>query len=199
MIDMPGLDEESRNCKDLISAAEWMQDAYEKGLLFSGVIYLHDIGNVRISSSSSRSFRMFRKLCGPISMKNVLLVTSKWDTMKGETDQGALRERELCRESKLWGSMVQQGATVDRFDNDAATALKFVRKLVSNTPSVLQIQKQLGDERKVLADTDAGKDMNEELSRIKSQYQKEVDNIEQDIKEHRKYGKLPMRLATSYD
>lgn len=94
---MPGFYEESqRNTYDLISAVEW------KGLLFSDVIYVHDINEVRMSAER---YLILNKLCGFRSMKNVLLVTLKWDTVGG--DQGALPEKELCNTHIFWGSAIK--------------------------------------------------------------------------------------------
>lgn len=155
-----------------------MQSSYEEGTLLSGIIYLHKITDNRITGSSVKNIRMFRKLCGADNMRNVLLVSSMWDIV--EEQQGAERERELSSEGTFWKSMLAQGASMRRYDNRTATALQLIQTLISNTPSALRIQKQLVDDRVPLVNTDAGEDVNQELLKAKRHFAEELVAIREE-------------------
>ena len=155
-----------------------MQSSYEEGTLLSGVIYLHKITDNRITGSSMKNIRMFRKLCGADNMKNVLLVSSMWDIIQEK--QGAEREKELSSEGTFWKSMIAQGATMHRYNGRTATALQLIEILISNTPSALKIQKQLVDDRVPLVNTEAGEDVNQELLKAKRQFAEELVAIREE-------------------
>ena len=155
-----------------------MQSSYEEGTLLSGVIYLHKITDNRITGSSMKNIRMFRKLCGADNMKNVLLVSSMWDIIQEK--QGAEREKELSSEGTFWKSMIAQGATMHRYNSRTATALQLIEILISNTPSALKIQKQLVDDRVPLVNTEAGEDVNQELLKAKRQFAEELVAIREE-------------------
>ena len=155
-----------------------MQSSYEEGTLLSGIIYLHKITDNRITGSSMKNIRMFRKLCGADNMKNVLLVSSMWDIIQEK--QGAEREKELSSEGTFWKSMIAQGATMHRYNNRTATALQLIEILISNTPSALKIQKQLVDDRVPLVNTEAGEDVNQELLKAKRQFAEELVAIREE-------------------
>lgn len=70
--------------------------------LLSGIIYLHRISDIRMSGSSTKSLRMFRKLCGTENMSKVSLVTTMWDKVTPE--EGARRERQLDGPDGFWST-----------------------------------------------------------------------------------------------
>lgn len=155
-----------------------MQSSYEKGTLLSGVIYLHKITDNRITNSSIKNLRMFRKLCGAENMRNVLLVSSMWDIVQEE--KGAEREKELCSEGTFWKSMITQGATVHRYNNRTVTAMNLIQTIISNNPSALKIQKQLVDDQVPLIKTDAGEDVNDEIRKAKRYFYEELVAIREE-------------------
>ena len=179
IIDTPGFDDTTRSDSDILSAiAKWMQSSYEEGTLLSGVIYLHKITDNRITGSSMKNIRMFRKPYSADNMKNVLLVSSMWDIIQEK--QGAERKKELSSEGTFWKSMIAQGATMHRYNNRTATALQLIKILISNTPSALKIQKQLVDDRVPLVNTEAGEDVNQELLKAKRQFAEELVAIREE-------------------
>ena len=67
---------------------------YESGSQLAGIIYVHRISDDRFSGISVRNFKMFQKLCGDSTLKNVILVTNMWGRV--EEDVGEAREKELA-------------------------------------------------------------------------------------------------------
>ena len=64
---------------------------YRKGMKIAGIIYLHEICERRLSGASRKNLRQFHEFCGDDVLKNVILVTTKWDEV--ELDMGPQRER----------------------------------------------------------------------------------------------------------
>jgi len=84
----------------------------------SGLIYVHRISDVRMGGISGRNFRMFRKLCGDDTLKNIVIVTNMW----GEVGQakGQMREAEL--KNKFFKPTLDKGAQMLRHDNTVESA-----------------------------------------------------------------------------
>jgi hypothetical protein len=51
----------------------------------TGIIYLRDIGAVRMTGSALRDLDLFVKLCGQNNLMSVALVTTKWDCVDQAT------------------------------------------------------------------------------------------------------------------
>src|SRR5579872_4044981 len=66
---------------------------YAEGSRLAGILYIHRISDDRFTGASTRNFKMFRKLCGDPSLKNVILVTNMWG--KVEKGVGEAHEKEL--------------------------------------------------------------------------------------------------------
>jgi hypothetical protein len=84
----------------------------------SGLIYVHRISDVRMGGISSRNFRMFRKLCGDDTLKNVVIVTNTWSEV-GQA-KGEMREAEL--KNKFFKPALDKGAQMLRHDNTVQSA-----------------------------------------------------------------------------
>jgi hypothetical protein len=140
-------------------------------LRITGIIYLRDITEQRMKGSALKNFVMFQKLCGTDSLKNVLLVTTKWDTM--EKAIAVEREKELLDD--YLAPMIAMGAHTARHDKSPQSAASIVRQLLGNPAVVLDIQRQLVDEKKPLGQTAAGEAVNAELSRYRAEVSAELE------------------------
>ena len=155
LVDTPGFNDTNRSDTEiLMSLVDWMQDCYQDRQL-SGIIYLHDITQARMTGSSLTNLRMFRKLCGDENLKNVILATTKW--AKPSKDVEVSREQELCTNKEFWGLMVKYGSKVRQFGNTTESACAIVEKILNMgeerfTPKIQQEVKQ----GKEIWDTDAG-------------------------------------------
>ena len=61
--------------------AAYLQGAEGANVQLTGLLYLHQISDVRMQGSALKNIRMFRSLVGGDNMTNVILVTMRWDSM----------------------------------------------------------------------------------------------------------------------
>ncbi|KAJ8114629.1 hypothetical protein OPT61_g3545 [Boeremia exigua] len=116
LIDTPGFDDSYRSNSEVVDAIlAWLEQSYRSKNLLSGIIYLHRINSVRMQGNSLQNLRMFRKLCGNDVFKNVLLVTTFWDTVNEA--EGRAREEELSSNDEFWGMMIQKGSRMRRWSS----------------------------------------------------------------------------------
>ena len=132
---------------------------YKKGILLSGVVYVHRITDQRMSATPHRNLLMFAELTGPGSAKNIVLVTTMWDKLHPQFDDGHKREKGL--EKKYWNVMIHHGATVERFLNTSDSAWSMIDNVVERNKheqkAVLLIQEETVDQKQPLLATAAGK------------------------------------------
>ena len=175
LIDTPGFDDSSRTDSDILTEISRILAAqYAAGVSLKGVIYLHRITDVRYQGSSVKTLNIFKKICGQLALKNVLLVTTRWN----EVDEavGASREKEL-RET-FWAYMLSNGSTMTRFYGNRDSAVGIASQLMSKQNIVLELQRELVDDGKTLQQTVAGAFVNDDISEMKAQYEKELRDLE---------------------
>lgn len=126
-----------------------------------GVIFMHEISQVRMSGTMRTNADVFRKLCGQDRMHSVILVTTKWSEVA--VAQGQKRERELAE--KYWKDMLDNGAEQTRFLlGDEKSASTIVHRIIerrhqNNDHDPLYIQHELVDLQKIIPDTEAAKSL----------------------------------------
>ena len=156
-------------CRFSIPLVELL-NRYEKGSKLSGVIYIHRISDDRFGGITGRNFDMFRKLCGDTALKNVVIVTNMWDEVS--RDIGEAHEKVLS--NKIFKPVLSKGAQMVRHHDTTESVHDIIRKILRNPPVVLQIQRELVDERKDLVNTTAAKAINRELNERVKQHQAEL-------------------------
>lgn len=119
---------------------------------------MHRITDNRVGGLARKNIRMFEKLCGEKKLKNVVIVTTRWEKMQGEGEEAKARAREknLCEGPTLFKRAIEEGATVTRHDNTPAKALEILEEVVKRRPVPMRIQEEMVDEGKDLDHTDAG-------------------------------------------
>ena len=150
---------------------------YEKGSRLSGVIYIHRISGGQFGGISGRNFDAFCKLCGDAALKNVVLVTNMWEGVP--PDVGEAREYELF--SKHFKPALHKGARMVQHRNTVQSAHDIIQMIVANTPVVLQIQRELIDERKDIVGTMAGEAINRELDEQGRRHQVELREVREEM------------------
>ena len=120
---------------------------------------------------------MFRKLCGDTTLKNVVLVTNMWGSVTPEI--GEDHENKLS--SRYFKPVLDMGAQMVRHHNTAHSACDIIRKIMTNHPEALQIQRELVDEKKDIADTTAGAAINQELSGLISRHKVELEGLRGEV------------------
>ena len=176
LVDTPGFDDTGRTDSEILTDISRLLAAqYEAGVSLKGVIYLHRITDVRYQGSSLKALNIFKKICGQLALKNVLLVTTRWN----EVDEavGASREKQLRED--FWAYMLSNGSTMTRFHGTKDSAMVIVSELMSKQTIVLELQRELVDEGKTLQETAAGGFINENISELKAQYEQEVRDLDE--------------------
>ena len=120
---------------------------------------------------------MFRNLCGESTLKNVVFVTNMWN--EDSQDANEAREKELS--DKFFRPALDGGAQMARHHNTIESAHDIIRRIIDNHPVVLQIQRELVDERKDISDTAAGETINRELKEQVRRYQAELRELREEV------------------
>jgi len=164
LVDTPGFDDTNKSDLEILQmVSDWLKKVYEKDIKLAGIIYLHRITDNRMAGTPHRNLRMFGELCGDNAVKKVVLVTTMWD--KVQPDTGARRETELFE--KYWKTMINYGASTDRFSNSAESAWKIVNLILEQHAfEVLLLQEELVDLKRALNETQAGKTLYSDLQRL---------------------------------
>jgi hypothetical protein len=183
LIDTPGFDDTYRNDTDILrEIADWLAQAYQFRVRLTGIIYLHRITDVRIGGSGMKNLRMFRKLCGEGGLGSVVLATTMWSLCPA-ADAGR-REDQLVNQNDLWKFLVSKGASVFRQDDGVVSGQKIIDYLINRAqPVTLDIQREMVDQGMKLGDTGAGREVQEELEKLKEKHEKEMREIRQDMEE----------------
>ena len=194
LIDTPGFDDTTKSDSDILemiaaflatacvrTASRYVSffrtelpNRYEKGSKLSGVIYIHRISDIRFTGISGRNFKMFRELCGDAALKNVALVTNMWT--RDSRDINEAREIELS--GRFFKPVLDEGAQLIRHHDTATSTHDIIRKIMTNQPVALQIQRELVDEHKSIVDTAAGKAVNRELNEQAKRHRGELEKVE---------------------
>ena len=104
---------------------------------------------------------MFCKLCGDETLENVVLVTNMW----GEVTPEVGKDREKQLSGRFFKPVLDLGARMVPHHDTAEPAHNIIRRIVENHPLVLQIQKEVVDQKKDVIDTAADEAVNEELNK----------------------------------
>ena len=150
---------------------------YERGRQLSGVIYIHRISDKRFTGIAGRNFKIFCELCGNAALKNAVLVTNMWSEVSH--DIGQAREDELS--SDFFKLVLDNGAQMARHHDTIQSAHDIIRRIMENHPVVLQIQRELVDERKDIVDTAAGEAVNKELNEQIRRHRAELEDLQKEM------------------
>lgn len=119
---------------------------------------------------------MFQKLCGSKSLRNVVIVTTMWDTVSEEL--GAQRERELMTDT--FKALLDEGAEMKRFNNGITSAREIISYILFHDPVILQIQQELA-EGKELVKTTAGEELNAEMARLIEKHKQDMISLREEF------------------
>ena len=93
-------------------------------------------------------------------------------------DVGEARERELA--SNFLKPALDKGAQMARHYNTELSAHDAIRRIMNNHPVALQIQRELVDEHKDIANTTAGEAIDEELKEAARRHEAELKRVEEE-------------------
>jgi hypothetical protein len=173
----------------LSSVSAELLKQHQQGLRINGVIYLHKITDDKMYGTNIRNLRMFQQLVGEHSLRNVTLVTTKWDTVTPE--DGEKREKQL--KEKYWAGLTAYGAKVTRVrKDDHGSYVAIVRDLMQNMGVTLQIQEELG--RGIpLEQSGAGKVQLEAVNKATESLKGEMKELTDEFKRTKERGQEDMK------
>ncbi|EKM58620.1 uncharacterized protein PHACADRAFT_140673 [Phanerochaete carnosa HHB-10118-sp] len=182
LIDTPGFDDTTKTEAEVLGLiSAFLSATYKQGRTLNGVIYMQNITIHRMGGMARKNFRLFRKLCGDATLKNVLIATNMWSDVNPTL--AAQREREMAEKDIFFKSAIEKGARMVRHDNTVESAHRIIREIMGFTPAPLQIQRETVDENKPLPETDAGQDVKAGLEEQLTRYKTEVAELRGTIQE----------------
>ena len=200
LVDTPGFDDnrahmsDSKLLQDLIEfllkryalTLSWvnLSDAFRLRLerrnakTVNGLIYLHRISDVRFGGTATRNLRMFSRLCGPDAMKNVVILTTRWD----ETRRDVAEKTETDLRNGHFKEFVNNGAKVLRHDNTVASARNVISSILDLPPiGEIKVVNEIVGGRS-LAETDAGRELDSQLTQLKTQHVEDINGLREQYK-----------------
>lgn len=185
LIDTPGFDDSKKPDVEILNdIAYWLTRAYaaEPRLLLSGIVYLHPIHEPRMQGTAKKNLNMFKLLCGEESLRCVVLATTMWSKVFKSEGQG--RQDELVATERFWGNMVAHGSKVFKHEDNAASAFGIIDRIIDNKqPVVLDIQREIVEERKPVDETNAGKSQRETELRAKERAERGLRESEETLRD----------------
>ncbi|MCJ1255261.1 hypothetical protein MMC24_003077 [Lignoscripta atroalba] len=186
LIDTPGFDDTHRSDTDVLKdIAFFMTTIYSKKVKLAGMLYLHRITDVRMQGSALKNVHMFKELCGEGSLSTVVLATTMWNVL-GQSrlshEAAVERENELVQNDNFWGYMAKKGSSVVRHLGDTESAQNIISILVDKKESiVLDLQRQMVDEKQTLDQTAAGRFVQQELLEARKRYERDLLDYQQSM------------------
>ncbi|KAF8064965.1 P-loop containing nucleoside triphosphate hydrolase protein [Lyophyllum atratum] len=164
VIDTPGFDDTTIDDREILRRiAVWLARSYDANMKLAGVIYLHEITQPRMLGTARRNLDMFNKLCGAEATKQVILTTTKWSDVT--KDVGERREKQL--KDNYWKHMLDLGSSMTRFDATQRSARRVINTILAkDVLDAVQIQQELGDIDRILAETEAGRTLRYTLKEL---------------------------------
>ncbi|KAF6753687.1 P-loop containing nucleoside triphosphate hydrolase protein [Ephemerocybe angulata] len=182
LVDTPGFDDTNKSDSDILKLiADFLTSSYKDGHTLTGLIFIHRISDHRMGGISLKNFRTFRKLCGEQTLRNVVIVTNMWSGV--DPHLGEERERELATNDTFFKPALDKGTKMFRHTDSLESALSIIRYILGNRPVVLQIQKELVDEKKDISQTAAVDELERQLQAAKEAQRIETERLKRELEE----------------
>ncbi|KAF5351067.1 hypothetical protein D9756_008439 [Leucocoprinus leucothites] len=187
----------------LVIIADWFKAISGKKVVLSGIVYLHNITDARLTDLVKKNFEMMRKLCGGSFIHKVTLATTVWpdaeeQRLKGDVSsttiiQAPFEFRELAtRERDLiggyWYPMVQGGSKCFRFGRTKETAWEILNHLFCIQPESprtyrVRLQEELVEQKKEIQRTDAGRFLHGYMQEVSERQTKLIERMQNELLE----------------
>ncbi|KAK0816762.1 hypothetical protein LTR75_003445 [Friedmanniomyces endolithicus] len=139
------------------------------------------------SGSAFRNLKMFEALVGSDALRNVVLATTMWDTVKAFI--GESRESEL--KETFWKGLIERGSITARVYPDRRSAMAILERTAfdqregSSSGARLAIQRELVDENLSLEDTAAGQVIVERMDSMERTYKQQLLELTSQMQEEK--------------
>lgn len=185
LIDTPGFDDTTLSDTEILKEiVGFLIRLYKVGVKINGLIYLHRINEPRMTGSALKNLEVFRRLCGDACFSRVALVSTMWQELPRPEGEklGIETETQLLSSNKFWGAMAKRGSQHFRHSGDTRSARRIIEWFLSHPARiVLEIQRELVDDRLNLDQTEAGRYLQHEATRLKERYEKELRGLQTEI------------------
>ncbi|SCV40311.1 uncharacterized protein FFB14_07450 [Fusarium fujikuroi] len=162
--------------------ATWLAETYAEGIHMAGILYMHNIQTARFTGSAGKNLRTFEKIVGADAMESTTFVASRW--YDDPREQGERRLKGLMENPRFWGAAIQKGATVECSRGTREDAQRIVRSVLhKGRTTVLNIQQELIDRRLELSETEAGKNLLEEMNQLKAFQMTQMTKLRNEMRE----------------
>ncbi|KAJ6014639.1 hypothetical protein N7540_009230 [Penicillium herquei] len=197
LIDTPGFNDTDRSDIDTLGIfATYLGASHANGVRLHGIIMLHPITSNRMSGSTIRNIEMTKAMCGFKFYDNFAIATTMWPESSLNDEMTILenREAELVNEERFFGALISKGATYFRHNDkeptsvldEEASAQLIVSHLIEKSdkfiPEVLQLQREITEQRKSLGETTAGIILTGELYKARRAHEEELREIEKTLR-----------------
>lgn len=143
LVDTPGFDDSGVENLDIlydIISILYLFALRKDEIQTHGVIFLHDISEVRFSGSQRKTLSILRALCGSGCMGNVIIGTTKWSPEKPTKFQKE-KEREQRFINEHWNGVYKTIQMIE--ENDRNVAVQIITDLLAKPPVLLNAQKEM--------------------------------------------------------
>lgn len=184
LIDTPGFDDTNKaNARIILEIVSFLcAFCVKHKLSVGGLLYIHKITDIRMSSSSLKSLRIFEAICGKASFKDVTIVTTMWDMVQTDHDvqEAEVREAVLLERESFFGMLRSGGAGYERYQDSYTGSLKIVEHLANRERDVvLAVQSEMElDQDVTLADTTVGRYLEGDLIDTQKKYEAKIRQLE---------------------
>ena len=141
-------------------------------------MYLKDISQVRMSGSACNNLRIFRKLCGDPSLRNVAILTTMWSSVNAE--EAEKRHRNLEEGDKYFGEMIKHGAVAFRYHNTQESAHRILEHLLARPPTNVQIQREVAVDGKEWVETQAAGELSRQLDQKAGKIESRIVRLQEE-------------------
>lgn len=179
-VDTPGFDDSKKNEGEILhNITGELARLYSSDIPISGVIYIHDITAEKLTGTAQRYLNMFEKIVGPNALRNVTLLTTKWDRMPQDYNEN----KEKMLKDGPWKKLIRHGASVRSIGLTYGRAAyeTIVKELLRNVAATLQIQQELVDQQLPLNETTAGRMLDEQIREATEDLRKKLDEVDQEL------------------
>ncbi|KOC09845.1 hypothetical protein AFLA70_120g002421 [Aspergillus flavus AF70] len=155
----------------------------------TGLLYLHRISDVRMQGSALKNIRMFQSLFGENDMANVVLVTTRWNSVT--KDEGVSQLRELLEKDRFWGGTIAAGARHEALLDVEADGRRIVQSLLS--AELRKMGRKHAEENAELKETLRVEKNSEIAHQLRVAYEEMMQQQERIAEEQQKLHKAEMR------
>ncbi|RDB27683.1 hypothetical protein Hypma_003259 [Hypsizygus marmoreus] len=190
LIDTPGFNDTNVPDMAIVSKiAGAFQALYNKDkILLHGVLYFLDISHVRVTAMDKRNLVLLRQLCGDSALRNVVFVTTMWETTTPA--KGQKREDDY-RNNYLKDALAQNAHLESHKDeNDINSARKLISDILQNTPIIFQIVDEMANKGKTFDNTSAGQELNKELNELQAEHKRQIADVQKQLTDMKSASKL---------